>query len=60
MLANFGEAPFKADVESMKVEAARRLEAQIQETVLPARGKVWDPSCPAHDSILNLGAPILT
>ncbi|EIE25153.1 SPRY-domain-containing protein [Coccomyxa subellipsoidea C-169] len=40
VLANFGEAPFKADVESMKVEAARRLEAQIQETVLPARGKV--------------------
>ncbi|BDA41395.1 Ran-binding protein 9 [Coccomyxa sp. Obi] len=40
VLANFGDAPFKADMESMKVEAARRLEAQINQTALPDRGKV--------------------
>ncbi|KAK9909014.1 hypothetical protein WJX75_006058 [Coccomyxa subellipsoidea] len=40
VLANFGDAPFKADVDSMRVEAARRLEAQIRQTELPGRGKV--------------------
>jgi hypothetical protein len=44
VLANFGDAPFKADVDSMRVEAARRLEAQIRQTELPGRGKVWNPS----------------
>ena len=51
VLANFGDAPFKADVDNMRVEAARRLKSQIRQTELPGRGKVWDPgafSAPCH------------
>lgn len=43
VLANFGDAPFKADVETMKSDAAQRLGVQIAQTELPERGKVRCP-----------------
>lgn len=40
VLANFGDGPFKADVESMKAEALERVEKDVQNIQLPSRGKV--------------------